>query len=140
MASTLSGALIIAILISLLKPFLEQRFPQGSPLHDATIRFVAVLLGVGGSLADQAIGARLTAPLAWAAAQSGLLAAVTAIASFHLVTRSYFVEASAATLLAPPVTITTPVHTAGLVATAPVAPAAGYSAATLEPGILPPAV
>lgn len=136
MASTLSGALIIAILISLLKPFLEQQFPQGSPLHDATIRFVAVLLGVGGSLADQAIGARLTAPLAWAAAQSGLLTSVTAIASFHLVTRSYFVEASTATLVAPapPVTITT------LVAPAPPAPVAGYSAATLEPGILPPAV
>ena len=98
MTSTLSGALIIAILVSLLKPFLEQRFPQATSLHDATVRLVAVLLGVGGSVINQAVSTPLTAQLAWSAAQSGLLAAVTAIASFHLVTRSYFIEASVTTL------------------------------------------
>lgn len=99
MPETLSAALVIAIVVSLIKPFVEARVPRGTPLHDGAIRVCAVLIGVGGELAARAVAGPLTARGAWDAAGAGMLAAITAIATFHLVTASYF--SGDGTVLAP---------------------------------------
>lgn len=126
MVTTISAGLIIAILVSLLKPFLEARISQANSLHDGTIRLVAVLIGVIGEVAHTAVTGQLTAQSAWNAAGSGLLDAVTAIAAFHLVTGNYFSLAGSVTQLAPS-TI------------APAAPAPAEPAPAAAP-IFPPAV
>ena len=138
----LNAALVIAVIVSLVKTYLELAVPPASRLHDATIRAVAVGLGVAGAVVQAGLDRPLTLHLAWDAAGQGLVYGLTAIASFHLVTGDYFGGTQGtATLgaIAAPATISAPAHTAPPT-TAPAAPMSGYSAATLEPGILPPAV
>jgi hypothetical protein len=126
MPATLSAALVIAILVSLLKPYIEALVPPANSLHDGTIRLTAVGIGVLGEVLQTAVSGNLTPYAAWHAASYGELAGVTAIATFHLVTNSYFSPDPAAGTLRPP---TEP--------PAPVEPPA-YKAADLPAGMLPP--
>ncbi|MDE2103331.1 MAG: hypothetical protein KGL39_39185 [Patescibacteria group bacterium] len=87
--STLSAGLIIALLVALIKPFIELAVPKDSSLHDGLIRAVAAVIGVVGEVANVTIThGGLTWILAWPAAGQGLIDSLTAVASYHLVTSS----------------------------------------------------
>jgi hypothetical protein len=87
----LSPILIIAILVSVIKPFLEVRIPRATPLHDAVVRLLAIGLGLAGMLADYLLRAARANGLGIEnALGSGLLAGVGAILTYHLVAGDLF--------------------------------------------------
>jgi hypothetical protein len=84
----LTSILAIAILVSLAKPFLEQIVPVTRPLHDPLIRLLAVALGIAGMAFDYVANGSPTLPGLENALGSGLLAGVSAILTYHLVSGS----------------------------------------------------
>jgi hypothetical protein len=86
----LTPILTVAILVSMVKPFLEQRVPTARPLHDPLIRLLAIALGVIGMLLDYlAHGA--PSPLGLEnALGSGLLTGASAVLTYHLVSGNLF--------------------------------------------------
>jgi hypothetical protein len=88
---TLTGVIAIAIATQLVKSLLEAAgLGTGSAWHDPIIWLVAFTFGIGGYVAYAAIGAPLTWLAVWVAAGQGLLAALGAVGSYHLVTHPYF--------------------------------------------------
>lgn len=105
--TTLSAGVIIAILVSLLKPFLEVRVPPGAAIHDGLIRAIAVVIGVAGAVANTAIVGHGFAWLpAWNAAGAGLLDSITAVAAYHLTSSSPTILSSLLPSTAPPAAAT----------------------------------
>jgi hypothetical protein len=87
----LTPVLAIAVLVSLIKPFLERRVSTTNPLHDPAIRLLAVSLGVLGTLLDYALNTRAaTGTGIENALGSGLVAGVGAILTYHLVAGDVF--------------------------------------------------
>lgn len=87
----LTPVLTIAILVSILKPFLERRVPPAAPLHDAVVRLLAVGLGLLGMTADYLIHApALNGAGMENALGGGLVAGVGAILTYHLVAADLF--------------------------------------------------
>jgi hypothetical protein len=87
----LTPILTIAILVSAIKPFLEQNLKPGDRLHDATIRLLALALGLAGLATDYLIhAAPPTAAGLERALGGGLLAGVGAILTYHLVAGDVF--------------------------------------------------
>ncbi len=125
--STLSLVLVVAITVSLLKPFLELFLKLGSPLHDTSIRLAAIVVGIVGALADFAVhsGNWGNGLAVEAAAGTGLAAGVGAVVIYHLLTADVFFTLGASEPVSPVV--------------APVPPVVAPIAAT-EPFPAPPAV
>jgi hypothetical protein len=93
----LTPVLAIAVLVSLIKPFLERRVPTTNPLHDPAIRLLAVGLGVLGALLDYALNTHVaTGAELENALGSGLVAGVGAILTHHLVAGDMFSGSTAA--------------------------------------------
>jgi hypothetical protein len=87
----LTPILTVAILVSAIKPFLEVRLPRTAPLHDATIRLLAIGLGLGGMLANYLLHtAHAGGPGVESALGDGLLVGVGAILTYHLVAGDLF--------------------------------------------------
>ncbi len=87
----LTPVISIAILVSLIKPFLERRLPAANPLHDPAIRLLAVGLGVLGTLFDYAVNSHAATGMGIEnALGSGLVAGVGAILTYHLVAGDVF--------------------------------------------------
>ena len=87
----LTPILAIAILVSMIKPFLERRVPIADPLHDATVRLLAVGLGLVGMTIDYALHAHaISGPGLEDALGGGLVAGVGAILTYHLVASDVF--------------------------------------------------
>jgi hypothetical protein len=86
----LTPVLTIAILISLVKPFVERRIPATDALHDPLIRLLAVALGVVGMALDYLARAHPTSLGFENALGSGLIAGAGAILTYHLVAGSLF--------------------------------------------------
>lgn len=87
----LTPVLAIAILVSTIKPFLEQRVAPSAPLHDAIVRLLAIALGLAGMLADYLLHAgTLSGSGVENALGSGLVAGVGAILTYHLVAGDVF--------------------------------------------------
>jgi hypothetical protein len=92
----LTPVITIAILVSLIKPFLERRLPAANPLHDPTIRLLAVGLGVLGTLFDYAVNSHAATGVGVEnALGSGLVAGVGAILTYHLVAGNMFTGSKA---------------------------------------------
>jgi len=137
-AVTFGASLLIAGLMQVLKQLIERVVPPADPLHDSLIQLTAAFVGAAAFVIHAATLSPLVATSFWEAAGQGATAGMVAIGAYHVLGAAPSAgTANVATLgaIAAPVTIT-----ARPVATAPAAPAAGYSAATLEPGLLPPAV
>ena len=82
----LTPILAIAILVSAIKPFLERRMPIADPLHDATVRALAIALGLLGMAMDYVLHAcAVTGSGIENALGDGLVAGVGAILTYHLV-------------------------------------------------------
>ena len=82
----LTPILAIAILVSAIKPFLERRVPIADPLHDATVRALAIGLGLLGMATDYVLHAHaVTGSGIENALGDGLVAGVGAILTYHLV-------------------------------------------------------
>jgi len=82
----LTPILAIAILVSAIKPFLERRMPIADPLHDATVRALAIALGLLGMATDYVLHAHaVTGSGIENALGDGLVAGVGAILTYHLV-------------------------------------------------------
>ena len=82
----LTPILAIAILVSAIKPFLERRVSPADPLHDATVRALAIALGLLGMVADYLLhGHAVTGSGIENALGDGLVAGVGAILTYHLV-------------------------------------------------------
>ena len=94
---TISAALVIAILVSLVKPLIELWLPPTAPAHDSVIRLLAVAAGVGGEIIRTAVDSTITLQSAWSAAGTGLMEGVFAVATYHLVTANYFDSSTAKT-------------------------------------------
>ena len=93
----LTPILTIAILVSAVKPFLETRLPRAAPLHDATVRALALALGIVGMPADYLLHtAHASGPGIENALGSGLLAGMGAILTYHLVAGDLFGASRAA--------------------------------------------
>ena len=91
MQTLLSSAAIVAIIISLVKPFIELWIKPGDQIHDALIRLLALVMGLVGQLAYTATTSSLTTGTQmWSSASAGVEAGLTAIVVFHIVTASYF--------------------------------------------------
>lgn len=90
----LTPVLAIAIVVSLLKPFLEQRLPPTRPLHDPAIRLLAVVFGIVGMSLDYLARGNPTPLGLENALGSGLLAGAGAILTYHLVAGNLFGGAS----------------------------------------------
>ena len=89
--STLTAAALVAILVSIIKPFAEARMPRDWPLHDASIRLLAIALGLAGELADYLNHtAHATGPGLQNALGSGLAAGLGAILTYHVVSGNLF--------------------------------------------------
>ena len=87
----LTPILTISILVSLLKPFIEQTCPPVAPLHDALIRLLAITLGLTGMVLHYSLHTQhISGPGIENALGSGLLAGVGAILTYHLVSGSLF--------------------------------------------------
>lgn len=109
----LTPVLAIAIIVSLLKPFLERRFPVTDSLHDSAIRVFAVALGLVGLSADYLLNtSRLTGSGFEHALGNGLVAGVGAVLTYHLVTGSIFGGSGAPTAPATSVAVPAPVDPA----------------------------
>jgi hypothetical protein len=87
--NTAGIALIAGLIVSLLKPYMEETFlPLASPLHNATIRLVAIVVGVVACVLGT-----MTTVGGWPDAQTllgsvgqGALAGIASIATYHLYT------------------------------------------------------
>jgi hypothetical protein len=86
--TALSLMLIVAIVVSLLKPILELGLKPNTALHDTGIRITALLAGLVGAVLDYAIHTHnwWNGPGVETALGIGLAAGVGAIATFHLLT------------------------------------------------------
>jgi hypothetical protein len=92
----LTPVLAVAILVSLIKPFLERRIASTNPLHDPAIRLLAVGLGVLGTLFDYTVNAHGATGVGLEnALGSGLVAGVGAILTYHLVAGDVFTGSKA---------------------------------------------
>jgi hypothetical protein len=92
----LTPVLAVAILVSLIKPFLERRVPTTNPLHDPAIRLLAVGLAVLGTLLDYAVNAHAATGAGLEnALGSGMVAGVGAILTYHLVAGDVFTGSKA---------------------------------------------
>ena len=78
-------------MVSAVKPFLEVRIRRTAPLHDATIRLLAIALGLAGMSLDYLLHAtRVSGPGMEDALGKGLLAGVGAILTYHLIAGNLF--------------------------------------------------
>lgn len=87
---TVTLILVVAIVVSLLKPFLELSLKPASPLHDTAIRLLAIVVGLVAALTDYLVhttnwqnGVLLESTLG-----RGLAAGVGAVLTYHLLTSS----------------------------------------------------
>ena len=126
MVTALSGVVLVAMFVQLVKSFLEAFGLQPTArLHDPVIWLLAFVSGIAGYVIDAAIHTTLTAPIAEDAAGKGLLAAFSAVGLYSLATHPFF-DAPPTTALA-----LAPVHTTGFLHPAP-------ASATITIGQTPP--
>ena len=86
MTAAIDPALAVAIVVNVLKPLVERRWPPSNSLHDSIIRALAFLAALLGYLAFTALTApQVTRPLLWADAQLAAVTAGKAILFYHLV-------------------------------------------------------
>jgi hypothetical protein len=89
--STLTAAARVAIAVSLVKPYVEARMPKGWSLHDATIRLLAIAMGIAAAVADYLNHtAHVSGPGVQNALGSGLAAGLGAILYYHIVSGNLF--------------------------------------------------
>ncbi len=90
-SAAIPAALLIAILVSLVKPFLERRIGPADPLHDPTVRLLAIGLGLGIGLGNYLLHTdHPNGPGAEGALGLGLTAGLGAIITYHAVSGSVF--------------------------------------------------
>lgn len=87
---TVTLILVVAIVVSLFKPFLELRLRPDHPLHDTTVRLLSIVVGLVAAIIDYMVhtaawqnGAALEVVLG-----RGLAAGVGAVLTYHLLTSS----------------------------------------------------
>jgi len=91
LTNVLALAVVVAVAVSLLKPFLEAKLKPDAPLHDAAIRWLAILLGVVFYAAISiAAGGYFSASFCVFAVLNGAIVGLTAIGAFHLLTGTYY--------------------------------------------------
>lgn len=89
--NTLSGLVGIALFTQLFKSFLEAvGCKPTSAMHDPLIWFFAFFAGIGGYIVHQWIIGPISPVLAWQAGGQGVLAALSAVGTYHLATHAYF--------------------------------------------------
>jgi hypothetical protein len=79
--------LITGIIVSLLKPYMEETFlPLASPLHNATIRLAAIVIGVIACVLGTVttVGGWPDAQTLLGSVGQGALAGIASIATYHL--------------------------------------------------------
>lgn len=120
---TVTFAVVTAIIVSLLKVFIEMRVKPGLVLHDTLIRIVAIAVGMAVVLADYTLhaGNWQNGSGVEDALGRGLLVGIGSIISYHLITASAFDvltpgESTVVTVSQPPpVTPPTPIVTVSTV-------------------------
>lgn len=88
--STISLVLVVAIVVSLVKPFLELAIKPANALHDTMIRLMAIVVGLIFAGIDYGVhgGSWGQGALVEATAGRGLVAGVGAVLTYHLLTSS----------------------------------------------------
>ena len=91
LTNVLALAVVVAVAVSLLKPFLEAKLKPNAPLHDVAIRWLAIVLGIAFYAAISiAAGGYFSASFCVFAVLNGAIVGLTAIGAFHLLTGTYY--------------------------------------------------
>lgn len=78
-------AAIVAIIVQIIKPYLERAIPPTSDLHDNTLQGIVVLLSLGGVVLEQ--GPQVGGA-AWASLiGTGFGTALMSLGGYHVITR-----------------------------------------------------
>jgi hypothetical protein len=118
--SIVISGLVVYVLCSLIKPFLEASFLPSfnkdetvNTLHDPAIRLLALLLGIGAQVVNYLVfSTHSTAPGLFTAMTGGAGAALAAIGTFHITNSNYFDPGTSATPVPHGDVPVPPVHTA----------------------------
>lgn len=136
--STISLVLVVAIIVSLIKPFLELKVGLTNPLHDTAVRLLAIAVGIIGSALDFAAhnGSWSNGQAIEALAGNGLVAGVGAVVTYHLLTGNVFDTFSGTTAVLSPID-TTPLKLSGQVPVSVTVPGVAQTIVTTNAPINP---